>query len=88
MNDLNQSKVIHSWCEKWVWANQNLIVSAGMTQTHVVLTILEPKYQSQPSPTIDYTYYETLEGLRCCGNLQTVNSRGLVLKSSQPILYS
>ena len=34
-------------------------------QKHIVMTILEPTYQSQPSPTIHHTYDDRLEGLRC-----------------------
>ena len=37
-----------------------------VTEKHVVVTILEPTHQSQPSPTIHYTYNDILEGLGCC----------------------
>ena len=32
-----------------------------VTEKHVVVTILEPTRQSQPSPTIHYTYNENVE---------------------------
>ena len=34
------------------------------TPKHVVVTMLGPTYQSQPSPTIHITYDDRLEGLR------------------------
>eukprot|EP00956_Cyclotella_meneghiniana_P026570 scaffold57779_cov43-Cyclotella_meneghiniana.AAC.1 len=37
-------------------------LSPPVTGKHVAVTIIEHIYQSQPSPTIHYTYDETLEG--------------------------
>ena len=37
-----------------------------VTGKQVVVTILEPTEQSPPYPTIQHTYKEMLEGLRCC----------------------
>ena len=64
MNCLNQSKLTESWGEKWRRAKPTL--TPPVAEKHVVVTNLEPKYQSQPSHTIHYTYNEKLKGLRCC----------------------
>ena len=63
MDCLDQSKLTQSWCEKWIGASPTL--TPPTPQKHIVMTILEPTYQSQPSPTIHHTYDDTLEGLRC-----------------------
>ena len=62
VNCPNQSKLTQSWCEKWARAKPTLTPPAP--QKHVVVTIIEPIYQPQPSPTIHHTYYEKLKGLR------------------------
>ena len=64
MNCSNQSKLKQSWCEKQTRAKPTL--TPPMSEKHVVVSILEPIYQSPPSPTIHYTYNEKLEGLWCC----------------------
>ena len=59
---LDQSQLTQSWCEKWIGAGPTL--TPTRTPKHVVVTILGPTYQSQPSPTIHITYDDRLEGLR------------------------
>ena len=72
VNCLNQSEDTQSGCEKLVWAKPNLYPL--ITQEWVVVTILEPIYQSQPSPTIHYTYGERMEWLRCCEILESIQT--------------
>ena len=60
---MDQTKLTQSWREKWIGAKPTLTPPAP--QKHIVMTILEPTYQSQPSPTIHHTYDDRLEGLRC-----------------------
>ena len=64
LNGLNQSKAAQSWCEKWNTAQANF--NPNHDPKHVVVTVLQPTTQSQPSPTIHYTNIDRLEGLRCC----------------------
>ena len=45
-----------------------------MTEKHVVATILDLIYQSQPSQTIHYTYNDMLEGLRCGDILESIQT--------------
>ena len=61
VNCLNQPEDTQSGCEKWVWTKPNLYPL--ITWKWVVVTILEPVYQSQLYLTIHYTYNERLEGL-------------------------
>eukprot|EP00956_Cyclotella_meneghiniana_P034159 scaffold101981_cov24-Cyclotella_meneghiniana.AAC.4 len=49
------------WCKNWIGASPTLTPPAP--QKHVVVTILGPTYQSQPSPTIHHTYDDRLEGV-------------------------
>ena len=39
-----------------------------------VVTVVENEFQSEPSPTIHYTYNDTLEGLGCCELPETVST--------------
>ena len=65
VNCLDQSKITQSWCEMEVLsAKLTLTLTSPAPQKHVVVTIIEPIYQSQPSPTIHHTYNEKLKGLR------------------------
>ena len=50
-----------------------------VTEKHVAVTILEPPQQSQPSPTIHYTYNETLEGSRCCEILESIQTYSILV---------
>ena len=77
MNFPNQSKLLQSWCEKWTRAKPTLTPS--VTETHIVVTILEPIYQSQPSPTIHYTYGERMEWLRCCEILESIQTYSILV---------
>ena len=61
VNCPDQSKLTQPWCEKWTRAWTTL--TPPVRENHIVATILEPIYQSQPSPTIHYTYNEKLGGL-------------------------
>ena len=63
LNGLNQSKATQSWCEKWDTAQANF--NPNHDPKHVVVTVLQPTTQPQPSPTIHYTNNDRLEGLRC-----------------------
>ena len=45
----------------------------------VVVTIIEHIYQSQPSQTVHYTYDETLEGLRCCETLESIQTCSILV---------
>ena len=72
VNCPNLSKLTQSWCDKWTRAKPTM--TPPMTEKHIVVTILEPIYQSQPSPTIHYTYNEKLEGLRCCDILESIRN--------------
>ena len=67
MNCQNQSKHTPPWCQKWKTGEPTLAPS--VTEKHIVVAILEPTDQSQPSPTIHYTHNKNLEGLRCRDNL-------------------
>ena len=64
MNCPHQSKLTQFLGKKWITGKPTL--TPPVTEKHVVVTILEPTPQSQPSPTIHYTYNEKLKGLRCC----------------------
>ena len=72
VNCPNQSKLTQTWCKKWTRAKPTL--TPPVTGKHVALTIIEHIYQSQPSSTIHYTYDETLEGLRCCETLESIQT--------------
>ena len=50
-----------------------------VTETHVVETIVEDIYQSQPSPTIHYTCNESLGGLRCCEILESIQTYSILV---------
>ena len=76
-NRPNQSTLTQSWCEKWTRVQPTLTPS--VTKKHVVVTILEPMYQSPPSPAIHYTYNEKLEGLRCCENLESIQTHSILV---------
>ena len=71
MNCLIWCQLLQSWCEKWNTIKTTL--TPPVTEKHIVVTILEPTHQSQPSPTIHNTYDETLEGLRCCQLLESIH---------------
>ena len=77
VNCPNQSKLTQSWCEKWARAKPTLTPPAP--QKHVVVTIIEPIYQSQPSPTIHHTYNEELGGLRCCELLESIQTYSILV---------
>ena len=63
VNCMDQSKLTQSWCQKWRSAKPTFTPPAP--QKHIVMTILEPTYQSQPSQTIHHTYDDRWEGWRC-----------------------
>ena len=67
----------HSWCEKWTRAKPTLTPPAP--QKHVVVTIIEPIYQPQPSPTIHHTYNEKLEMRRCYEILQSIQTCSILV---------
>ena len=73
----NQSKLTQSWWESWIRAKPTL--TPPVTETHVVVTIIEHIYQSQYSPTIHYTHDETLEGLRCCEILESIQTYSILV---------
>ena len=77
VNGPNQSKLTQSWCEKQTRAKPTL--TPPVTEKHFVVTILEPIYQSQHSLTIHYTYNETLEGLRCCELLESIQTYSILV---------
>ena len=53
-----------------------------MTQKHIVVSIVVPIYQYQPSPTIHYTYNEKLmEGLRCCEIFESIQTYTILVWS-------
>ena len=62
--ELPKSVQTHSWGKKWRRAKPTL--TPPVTAKHVAVTIIEHIYQSQPSPTIHYTYNKKLKGLRWC----------------------
>ena len=74
---LNQSKVIQSWCEKRRRAKPTF--PPTQTQKQVVVTILEPIYQSQPCKTIHHTYNETLKGSSCCEILEQIQTYSILV---------
>ena len=45
-----------------------------------VVMVVEGEFQSQPSPTINYTYNDTLEGLRCCELHESVSTHTIWLR--------
>ena len=55
------------------------ILTPLMTQKHVVVTIWEFRYQSQPSWTIQYTDDETLGGLRCNEILRSIQTYSILV---------
>ena len=76
--ELPKSVQTHSiMVEKGARANPTL--TPPVTETHVVVTIIEHIYQSQPSPTIQYTYDETLEGLRCCDIHKSIKTYSILV---------
>ena len=77
VNCPNQSKLTQSWCEKWARAKPTLTPPAP--QKHVVVTIIEPIYQPQPSPTIHHTYNEKLEMRRCYEILQSIQTCSILV---------
>ena len=77
VNCPNQSKLTQSWYEKWTRAKPFL--TPPVTETHVMVTIIEHTYQSQPCPTIHYTYDETLGGLRCCEILESIQTYSILV---------
>ena len=77
VNCPNQSKLTQPWCEKWITAKPTL--TPHMTEKQVVVTILEPIYQSPPSPITHYTYNEKLEGLRCCEILALIQTYSILV---------
>ena len=77
VNGPNQSKLTQSWCEKQKRVKPTL--TPPVTEKHFVVTILEPIYQSQHSLTIHYTYNETLEGLRCCELLESIQTYSILV---------
>ena len=77
VNGPNQSKLTQSWCESQTRAKPTL--TPPVTEKHVVVTIMEPIYQSQHSLTIHYTYNETLEGLRCCELLESIQTYSILV---------
>ena len=72
VNCPNQSKLTQSSCQKWKTGKPTL--TPPVTEKHVAMTISEPTYQSEPSPTIHYTYNEKLKGMRCCDILQSIQN--------------
>ena len=79
LNCPNQSKLTQSWCEKWARTNPTL--TPPLTEKHIVVTLSEQIYQSQPSPTIHYTNNETLEGLRCGKLLESIRIHSILVWS-------
>ena len=77
MNPLNQSKGTQSWCERW--NSGQAIFNPIHDLKHVVMTVLEPICQSQPSPTIHYTYNETLERSSCCKILEAIQTHSILV---------
>ena len=73
----NQSQLTQSWCEKQTRVKPTL--TPPVTEKHFVVTILKPIYQSQHSLTIHYTYNETLEGLRCCELLESIQTYSILV---------
>ena len=77
MNCLNQSKITQSWCQK------RSARCADFNPNHdtktLVVTILEPIYQSQHSPTIHYIHNETLEGSSCCEFLESIQTYSILM---------
>ena len=71
MNCPNQSKLTQYCCEKWNAGKPTL--TPTVTEKHIVVTIIEHMNQSQPSPTIHYTYDETLD----IGSLEVVWNPGI-----------
>eukprot|EP00956_Cyclotella_meneghiniana_P024656 scaffold49792_cov63-Cyclotella_meneghiniana.AAC.1 len=72
----NQSKLTQSWCQKWTRVIPTL--TPPVTGKQVAVTIIEIIYQYQASPTIHYTFDETLEGLRCCETLLIHDNKNMV----------
>ena len=77
VNCPNQSKLTQSWCEKWNTGKTTL--TPPVTEKHIVVAIIEPTHQSQPSSTIHYTYSETLEGLRCCEIMESIQTYSILV---------
>ena len=79
MNYLNQSKITQSWCQNRHAGQANFTPTT--TQKHVVVAILEPICQYQPSLTIHYTYNETLEGSSCYEIVGSIQKHTILMLS-------
>ena len=77
VNCPNVSKPTQSWCERWTTAKPTL--TPPVTETHVVVTIIEHTYQSHSSPTIHHMHNVNLEGLRCYEIVESINPNKLHL---------
>ena len=54
-------------------------LSPPITQSRGVVMVVENEFQSQPSPTIHYTYNKILEGLRSCELPQSVQTHSILV---------
>ena len=72
------AKLTQSWYQKWTRAIKPTL-TPSMTEKHTAVTISEHIYQSQCSQTIHYTYDETLEGLRCCEILESIQTYSILV---------
>ena len=74
---LNLSNATLCWCQKWNTGQANF--NTHHDSKHVVMIIVDPIYQSQPSATIHCTYNEILEGLRCCETLGSIQTHSILV---------
>ena len=81
-----QDHSLYLWWENgrvemlWIaWISPNSLNLGVKTEKHIVVTILEHTYQSQPYPTIHYTYNEKLERLTCCQLLESIQTYSIMV---------
>ena len=77
VNCPNKLAVTKSWCQKWNTGQAYFNPTSDLK--HVVVTIWEFRYQSQPSWTIQYTDDETLGGLRCNEILRSIQTYSILV---------
>ena len=72
-----QTKPTQSWCQMWTRAKPTL--TPPVPEKHIVVTIIDLIEQSQPPPTIYYTYSQMLEGSRCCESLESIQTYAILV---------
>ena len=72
MKRLNQSAQAQCWYE--MYGPGSKIFTINRLKNRGVVMVVKDEFQSPPSPTIPYTYNDTLEGLGCCELAELVST--------------